>query len=75
MSRRGSNGNLALMYAHSYAHYSITMGTAPKKSNYQVTDDCVSNQRQFDAVSATSWISFLKTDAGAVVSFYLKIVL
>lgn len=68
MSRRGSNGNLALMYAHSYAHYSITIATAQKKSNYQVTDDCVSNQGQFDAVSATSWMSFFKSDAGAVAS-------
>ena len=57
MSHRSSNGNLALIYAHSYTHYSILIVTA-RNCNYGVTDDCVSNQEQFDAVRTTSFISF-----------------
>lgn len=57
MSFHSSNGNLAPVHAHRDTHYSIVIRTA-RKCYYELTDDCVSDQKQFDAVSLIFFIPF-----------------
>lgn len=59
MSYCSANGNLAIMYAHSFTQYSIIIRPAHKKSNYQGADDGVSNPKHFEAVTYISLIKVL----------------